>query len=138
MNHNTKRFSACCTVLALALTACGESKLDEEKTAELIQPVARIEMASAEPAAGASAASAKPKTGEQIVQQVCSACHGTGAAGSPKIGDKTAWGPRIAQGKDTLYVSALNGKNAMPARGGTNLSDAEIKSAVDYLVAQVK
>lgn len=137
MNKYTRLSMICAaTCAALALAACGKEKLDEEKTAELIQPVGRVEFAASAPAA--STADAKPKTGDEIVKTVCSACHGTGANGSPKIGDKAAWGPRIAQGKDALYTSALNGKNAMPARGGTTLSDAEIKSAVDYLVAQVK
>ena len=53
--------------------------------------------------------------GAETYKQACQACHMTGAAGSPKLGDKAAWGPRIAQGNDALYASALNGKNAMGA-----------------------
>jgi len=140
--NNYMRFTLCCTavIAALGLAACSENKVDEEKTAELIQPVARVELAGAAPATAASGAStAEPKTGEQVVQQICTACHGTGAAGSPKTGDKAAWAPRVALGKDALYKSALLGKNAMPAKGGNPaLSDAEIKAAVDYLLAQVK
>lgn len=138
MNNKTRLALCGAALVSAALVACSKSKVDEEKTAELIQPVARVELAGAAPAAASGAASV-PKSGEQIVQQICGACHATGAAGSPKTGDKAAWGPRVAQGKDTLYKSALNGKNAMPARGGNpGLSDAEIKSAVDYLIAQVK
>jgi cytochrome c5 len=122
--------------IASLLLACGKAKVDEEKTAELIQPVARVEMAAAQPAA---ATSTGPKSAEDIVAQVCSACHATGAAGAPKTGDKAAWGPRIAQGMDALYTSALNGKGAMPARGGNPaLSDDEVKSAVALLVKQAK
>jgi cytochrome c5 len=63
----------------------------------------------------------------------------TGAAGSPKLGDKAAWEPRIAQGKDALYASVLKGKGAMPAKGGrADLSDEAVKAAVDYMVAQSK
>ena len=70
---------------------------------------------------------------------ICTACHTTGAAGAPKAGDKAAWAPRIAQGNETLYKSALNGKNAMPARGGAaDLTDAEVKAAVDFLVGKAK
>ena len=66
-------------------------------------------------------------------------CHGAGIAGAPKFGDKAAWAPRIKQGMDTLYKSALGGKNAMPAKGGNNaLSDAEVKAGVDYMVSAVK
>ncbi|MBS1210649.1 MAG: putative cytochrome c5 [Proteobacteria bacterium] len=125
-------------IAVLALMACGKQPVDEEKTAELIQPVGRVEMAGAASASTPEAGGA-PKSGEEIVQTVCTACHGAGLLNSPKIGDKAAWGPRIAQGVETLYKSALEGKNAMPARGGNPaLSDAEIKSAVDYLVKQAK
>lgn len=123
--------------IASLLLACGKAKVDEEKTAELIQPVARVEMAASQPAE--ATASTGPKSAEDIVAQVCGACHATGAAGAPKIGDKAAWGPRIAQGMDALYASALNGKGAMPARGGNPaLSDDEVKSAVAFLVKQAK
>ena len=69
------------------------------------------------------------------------ACHGAGVAGAPKIGDKADWGPRIAQGKDTLYTHATQGftgkKGTMPPKGGAaNLSDEEVKAAVDYMVAR--
>lgn len=138
-NKTRLTLSGAAIALTVVLIGCSKSKVDEEKTAELIQPVARVELAGAAPAATSSGAAAAPKSGEQVVQQVCGACHATGAAGAPKTGDKAAWGPRIAQGKDTLYKSALNGKNAMPAKGGNPaLSDDEIKAAVDYLMAQAK
>lgn len=77
--------------------------------------------------------------GKQVYSQTCFACHGTGAAGAPKIGDKSAWAPRVAKGKPTLYKHALNGFNAMPPHGGNpSLSEAQVKSAVDYLVSQAK
>lgn len=96
------------------------------------------------PEGGAAAATAGaaelPKTGKELFQQTCSACHGAGIAGAPKAGDKAAWGPRIAEGKPTLYQHALNGYNgktgAMPAKGGrTDLPDALIKQGVDYMVS---
>ena len=66
-------------------------------------------------------------------------CHGAGIAGAPKTGDKAAWAPRIKQGVDVLYQSALKGKNAMPPKGGNAaLADADVKAATDYLVAQGK
>jgi cytochrome c5 len=55
--------------------------------------------------------------------------------GAPKIGDKAAWGPRIAQGKDTLYKDAIQGKGSMPPKGGTTWPDATIKMTVDYMVS---
>ncbi len=76
-----------------------------------------------------------PATGEVAFNKVCSACHATGVNGAPKIGDHAAWGPRIAQGKDVLYKDAINGKNAMPPKGGTSWPDATIRMTVDYMVS---
>lgn len=99
-----------------------------------IQPVARFEMAKAAPAA-----SGAPKDGATVFNTVCGACHNSGAAGAPKMDDKAAWAPRIAQGKEALYKSAISGKGAMPAKGGASaLSDDEIKGAVDYVLSVVK
>jgi len=80
-------------------------------------------------------AAAVPATGEAAFNQVCTACHGAGVNGAPKVGDKAAWGPRIAQGKDTLYSHAIVGKGLMPPKGGTNWPDATIRMAVDYMVS---
>jgi len=76
------------------------------------------------------------KTGEQVYQQVCAACHATGAAGAPKYSVAGDWAPRIGQGFDGLVKSVLNGKGAMPARAGTtpdDLSDYELSRAVVYM-----
>jgi cytochrome c5 len=91
---------------------------------------------SATPPAGAAAA--LPATGEDAFKQVCSACHGAGINGAPKAGDHAAWAPRIAQGKDTLYQHAIQGKGLMPPRGGTNWPDATVRMAVDYMVSLAK
>lgn len=100
-----------------------------------IQPVARFEMAKAAAPAGSGAA----KDGATVYNSVCGACHNSGAAGAPKIDDKAAWAPRVATGKDALAKSAIGGKNAMPPKGGaTDLSDDEIKGAVDYILSKVK
>lgn len=69
----------------------------------------------------------------------CYVCHDTGAAGSPKLGDTTAWSERLAKGQEALYDSSLNGVNSMPARGGNlSLSDEAVKAAVDYMTSTVK
>ena len=70
--------------------------------------------------------------------QVCSACHIAGVAGSPKFGDKAAWAPRLALGVDGLTASVIKGKGAMPPKGGSAASDAEIKAVVQYMVNAVK
>ena len=129
-----------------------------ERIAERIAPVAQVAIdpnapavppAAAAPAAPPAAvapppAAAPQKTaqagngaGKKTFDTVCFACHATGAAGAPKFGDKAAWAPRIAQGKDTLYNAALHGLRAMPAKGGNpSLSDADVKAAVDYMVSR--
>lgn len=99
-----------------------------------IQPVAKFALQTAAPAA-----SSGPKDGATVFNSVCGACHNTGAAGAPKAGDKAAWGARIAQGNAALYKSAISGKGAMPPKGGAaDLSEAEIKAAVDFLVGKSK
>lgn len=90
--------------------------------------------------AGAAVAMAVPKNGTEVFEAVCKTCHGTGLAGAPKAGDKSAWGPRIAEGKATLYQHALNGYSGktgvMPAKGGrTDLPDDLIQQGVDYMVS---
>jgi cytochrome c5 len=86
-------------------------------------------------AAAAGPAANVPATPEQAFQAVCSACHSTGVNGAPKIGDHAAWGPRIAQGKDTLYKDAIGGKGDMPPKGGSTWPDDTIRKVVDYMVS---
>ena len=76
------------------------------------------------------------KTGEQVYQGQCVACHGAGVAGAPKFGDAAAWGPRIGTGYEALLNSALKGKGAMAAQGGGDHSDIEIGRAVVYMANQ--
>ena len=92
--------------------------------------------ASPPPVTAASGEGDKIKT---IYTSSCAACHGTGAAGAPKLGDKTAWTPRIKAGAESLYSSAIKGKNAMPPKGGNaSLADSDVKAVVDYMVSQAK
>ena len=75
--------------------------------------------------------------GEKIYTATCVACHAAGVLGAPKFGDKAAWQPHIAKGKDALYSSSLNGFKMMPPRGGNAaLKDDELKAAVDYMVSK--
>jgi cytochrome c5 len=90
--------------------------------------------APAQVAAAATTAAAPPP----LYAQTCAVCHATGVAGAPKLGDKAGWAPRAAQGVDALTASAIKGKGAMPPKGGSSASDAEIKAVVSYMVAQSK
>ncbi|MGE5623117.1 MAG: c-type cytochrome [Bacillota bacterium] len=77
--------------------------------------------------------------GKAVYESTCAACHATGAAGAPKLGDKAAWAPRIKTGADALHASALKGKGVMPAKGGNaSLSDADVIAAADYMIGQAK
>lgn len=152
-------------IVMLASFATGGLKVDSRSSdasaaavAERLKPVGSVLIgevpapaAGVQPAGAASAvksASGEPvKTaaaggvgaGKKLYDTVCTVCHAAGIAGAPKTGDKAAWKPRIASGKEALYNSALHGKNAMPAKGGlASAADADVKAAVDYLVSQAK
>jgi cytochrome c5 len=85
------------------------------------------------------AAPAAAGNGKAVYDKVCFACHAQSVAGSPVLGDKAAWAPRLKQGGDALVQSVINGKGAMPPKAGNPaLTDAEIKAAVDFMVSQSK
>jgi cytochrome c5 len=106
--------------------AAGSEGLGAEAVARRLQPVGMVEIRD-------MSSPAALRTGEQIYQAQCTACHGSGAAGAPKTGDEAAWAPRIKTGYEALLASALNGKGAMPKQGGGDASDYEIARAVVYL-----
>lgn len=119
----------------LSMIGKGDPSAESADEAELrIQPVARIEMQKA-----VAKSDGKPRSAEVVYNAICKACHETGVAGAPKTGDKAAWAPRLATGNAALLKSVINGKNAMPPRGGdTSLTDDELKAAVEYLTGKAK
>ena len=120
--------------------------MSAEDITKRIEPVAKVNIGEVPVAAPALVVAAAPADaaatddkGTKIVTQVCSMCHATGMMGAPKLGNKDDWAPRIAKGIDTLHSHALNGFNMMPAHGGRpDLSDDDIKAAVDHMVSLVK
>ena len=122
--------------------------MSEDSIAKRLKPVGEVIVASGLDTTGDDAVAGSEMgvdaadegtaaAGEQVYNTVCVPCHVAGLAGAPKIGDKAAWKTRIAQGMDVLYDSAVNGKNTMPAKGGASaLPDADIKAAVDLMVAE--
>lgn len=98
-------------------------------------PAAAPAVAAAAPAAATTVAAG---AGEALYKQACSVCHVAGVAGAPKFGDKAAWAPRVGTGLDGLTATVIKGKGAMPPKGGTAASEAEIKAAVQYMLAAVK
>ncbi|MCA8093153.1 c-type cytochrome [Burkholderia anthina] len=110
-------------------SGAGTDALSDDQVAARIAPIAQVTVKDAN-------APRTYKTGEEVYKAVCVTCHGTGAAGAPKFGNKDDWAPRIAQGFDTLLKTALSGKGAMPPRGGTSpddVSDYEIARAIVYM-----
>lgn len=96
----------------------------ERAIAERIQKVGAVEIRDA---------NRVMKTGEQVFQAQCTACHTAGALGAPKFGDAGAWGPRVKNGFEALLQSALKGKGNMGAQGGGSFDDFEIARAVVYM-----
>ena len=94
--------------------------------------------AAAAPAAAVPVATQVAGGGEALYKQACVVCHASGVANAPKFGDKSAWAPRIAQGVPQLVQSVLNGKGAMPPKGGSTALEPEIRAAVQYMVSAAK
>ncbi len=104
-----------------------------EKAAENLMPIG-VASTSDAPVAVANTAA---RSGKEVYSAVCQACHATGVAGSPKFGDAAAWKPRVATGLDSLLNSAMNGKGAMPARGGNpSITDDELKATIIYMAKE--
>ena len=131
-------------VMLISMNAVASNQFTAERVAERVAPAATPcvegqECTGAAPVVAAAPVAVKAPSAKGTYDVKCFACHGTGAAGAPKLGDKGAWAPRVAQGIDTLYDHALNGFNAMPPKGTCmDCSDDTIKIVVDYMVESVK
>jgi Cytochrome c5 len=133
------------TLIALALTIAGSTAawaLSDKQRAAIearIAPVGEVCLLGDSSCGGAVAvANAAPRSGEEVYNSACMACHVSGAGGAPLVGDIAAWQPRIAIGMAALYDSGVNGVpgTSMMAKGGCmSCSDEEINSAVDFMVA---
>jgi len=104
-----------------------------------MRKIANVLMISAMLGASGSVLAADAATGEETYNSKCKVCHANGVAGAPKLDDKAAWEPRIAQGMDTLMANVTNGLRAMPPKGTCmDCSEADLKAAVEYMVEQTK
>lgn len=147
------------TILLFALSRVVAGRTQEQNVlveaeyvkavAQRLEPVARVAIAgqdnsalAIEPAAGAGAAPAGAAvltSGVEVYEQACATCHAQGIAGAPKATDAAAWAPRVAKGKDILYMHAIEGyqgsAGVMPAKGGRpDLSDELVRAAVDHMI----
>jgi len=123
----------------LSLAACGQKESDTAANSTTTPAASTVIAAAPAPA------TTPPENalGKSVYGKTCAMCHAAGVAGAPKPGDKADWGPRIAQGNETLYKHAIEGftgaKGMMPPRGGgSTLSDDEVKAAVDHMVSLSK
>jgi cytochrome c5 len=117
-------------VVSSTADAAPAEEVFEEATAAVVAQDSSAEESAAAPTAAS-------KGGEQTYKATCAMCHDTGLMGAPKPGDKDAWAPRIAQGKDTLIKHAIEGIRMMPARGGNpSLSDEEVAQTVVFMANQ--
>ncbi len=126
------------TALVAAITfssasfAASVSQEQYDAIAERIKPVGDVYLAGAEPV---KAEPTGPRDGATVYGTFCIACHASGVSGAPKTGNAGDWAPRIAQGKDVLTNHALNGFNAMPAKGSCmDCSDDEIIAAIEHMI----
>ncbi|MDN4503098.1 cytochrome c5 family protein [Alteromonadaceae bacterium BrNp21-10] len=127
-----KSFKSLVIVLVSAFVFSSQAgDMSEAAIKERIKPVAQVKVAGAVEVS----ADAGPRSGADVYQTSCFACHGTGAMNAPKAGDAAAWGPRMEQGIDVMLGHAINGYNAMPPKGTCgNCSDDDIKAAIEHMI----
>lgn len=135
------------TLASVTATDVNERKQAEnemqntESLVERITPVGKLAVGVADTII--PVANAEPRAGDKVYGIACVACHGAGVAGAPRVGDAADWSARVAQGAEVLYDHAINGYSGsagyMPPKGGNpDLSDDEVKAAVDYMVDNSK
>ena len=150
---NTTLALLCCSAFLVACdnsTDTAESAMDSTKEVATDAMVAGNDLKEVAVEGAAAVVEAVKETtstaddavnGESIYKKHCVACHGTGIAGSPKLGDKAAWSARISQGNEVLTQHAIKGYKGktgyMPAKGGfMSLSDEEIAATVQHMISQ--
>ncbi|MDT8893258.1 c-type cytochrome [Halomonas sp. I1] len=144
--NSSKLIVGCLATLGLTGLTFAQEDASHEAIAKRLAPVGELclqgqdcgtSTASAGGGAAGSSNGGGDADGQAIYDAVCMACHNTGVANAPKIGDTEAWSTRLEKGTDTLYTHVIDGFNAMPPKGGDpSLSDAEVKAAVDYLLEE--
>ena len=134
MDMSRKMISVLFAALAFSSSALAAkiSQDEYDAIAERIKPVGDVYLAGALPVVETPSG---PRDGASVYGTYCVACHSTGVSGAPKTGDAADWTPRIAQGKDVLTNHAIQGFNAMPAKGTCmDCSDDEIIAAIDHMI----
>jgi cytochrome c5 len=131
-------------LLCAGLTAGAVMASVEDRIRSRVEPVGTVcvqgeDCGDIAVSAPAQASSGEPRSGEEVYGSVCQSCHAAGVAGAPITGETSAWSSRVDKGMETLVSNAVNGYNAMPAKGGcASCPEEEIASAVEYMVDQSK
>lgn len=131
-------------LLGFGLTAGAVMASVEDQVRARIAPVGTVcvdgeDCGDIATSAAPAQASGEPRGGDEVYTAACQACHASGAAGAPILGDQDAWSGRVDQGLETLVTHAIEGYNAMPAKGGcASCSDEEIEVAVEYMVSELE
>lgn len=134
------------TLASALLWGCGSSDnaveltaKQEQQVAERIAPEGHVSMAGQVAAVSSSASAGAARSGADIYATNCIACHSSGVAGAPILGDVAAWTARLSKGVETVYTNAINGIGAMPARGTCmDCSDDEVIAAIDHILDNSK
>lgn len=124
---------AAATLMMAQAYAATDAQAD--KIVERIKPVGQVCVGA--DCGGAAVAAAEPRSGEEIFNSACTACHGSGLLGAPKKGDKAAWDERLAKGLDATLQNAINGIRSMPPKGTcANCSDDELLGAIKFMAGR--
>ncbi len=126
-------------VCAAVGTASAIAPGTEDEIRSRLEPVAQLCRAGDDCGVVVAAAPTEPRSGEEVYNSFCFACHATGVGGAPLVGDVAAWEPRVAKGMDSLWGTMQNGLGAMPAKGTCmNCSDDELRASMNFLVDSAK
>lgn len=137
MRNSTKLLASMGLMVVLAGSALTLAAVEDE-IEDRIKPEGSVSIAG-ESQEQAEEKSGGDRGGEEVYSAACGSCHDSGAAGAPKLGNTGDWASRFEQDTETLYEHAINGYNAMPAKGGcSDCSDQEVKNAVDYIMAETE
>lgn len=138
MNLRTKRVGGLIVCAVLAMQGCSRGSDAGRNTSSGDNAAPPSETQATQTPTSSAVADAAPPPGLAIYNRSCVSCHSMGAAGAPRLGDRAAWAPRIAKGRDALLQSALHGMPpGMPAKGlCITCSDDELRQVIDYMISK--
>jgi cytochrome c5 len=123
------------TFMAMTVVFSVNAAMDDDSIRDRLKPVGKVCVEGDDCGSATAAVASGPKSGKEIYDTSCAACHGTGVMGAPKFGDAATWADRSSKGVDALIANAISGVNAMPPKGTCmSCSDDEIAATVNYIL----